>query len=781
MKLFLMVILYGLISFGKLRICFCQLHIVPIGYSHGNIRTVPCDVTEGVAGEFHIIKGDKFQACSVEVTTTSMSINVTQLVLLNGNLTGTDYMYVQRLGDLNRCPNRYVVFRELAIPRLSFMLYQRRFQLSVRGDVSIGLGPSGKEEWEEAECMESQGHRIDPYCNDTAMTGCGDAVQGYDDVITLACYWKDCYSCYVYVKCCACNLSSSSTEMFNNDCHSRQYLPPPAYSFLKVFIIPAISENIDNNTLIQSGRLFNGLNSDTRELYLGLNHFQLIGVDVFRGLSNLLLLNLSSNGLQSLAAGVFRWLIHLTTLFLDGNALTSLPVGVFSGLSSLNLLDLNANNLQSLAVGVFSGLNNLTTLVLSENSLTCLHAGVFSELSNMMTLYLSYIKLQYISEGVFKGLQRLRLLDLYGNEGNLMIREDVFCDLSPDVVIYCECLYSDSTVYRCRTGNDAFTTQSSCRLLTHISVTVFMVIFGCGAILGNVFVLCWRRLHWHDENRVQTILLSNLAVSDLLMGIYMLTMAGADIVIGEGYYASMTCDWRYSIPCVIAGVLAFLASEASVFFITLISIDRFICIKYPFTIHRLRGKSTKIAVSIMWLLAFLLATTPYVLLVWFRTISESAFEIYRTTIYDSSDMCIGLPLIQLRTESNAELQPGMFYSVAVFLVLNLACFLVILGCYVEIIRAVKSSSREAQKSKRMQEQIRLTVKVAAIVATDFCCWFPIIIVGILGQSGAIHVSTTGYAMITTFVLPFNSTINPFLYTISYAVAERWRKRQNQHP
>ena len=45
--------------------------------------------------------------------------------------------------------------------------------------------------------------------------------------------------------------------------------------------------------------------------------------------------------------------------------------------------------------------------------------------------------------------------------------------------------------------------------------------------------------------------------------------------------------------------LAITSSEASVLFITLISIDRYVRIKYPYARHRLRVKSAKLEAAIL--------------------------------------------------------------------------------------------------------------------------------------------------------------------------------------
>ena len=92
--------------------------------------------------------------------------------------------------------------------------------------------------------------------------------------------------------------------------------------------------------------------------------------------------------------------------------------------------------------------------------------------------------------------------------------------------------------------------------------------------------------------------------------------------------------------------------------------------------------------------------------------------------------------------------------------------------------AVRKSSRQSGRDRDMNEQIKLTVKVAAIVATDFMCWFPIIILGILVQTRVVTLPPSVYVWSVTFVLPLNSAINPYLYTISEIVMRYKKKKEN---
>ena len=66
----------------------------------------------------------------------------------------------------------------------------------------------------------------------------------------------------------------------------------------------------------------------------------------------------------------------------------------------------------------------------------------------------------------------------------------------------------------------------------------------------------------------------------------------------------------------------------------------------------------------------------------------------------------------------------------------------------------------------MQQERKMATKMGAIMITDLACWAPIIILSVLVQSGTHIVTPRVYTWIVTFVLPINSAINPFLYTLA---------------
>ncbi len=309
---------------------------------------------------------------------------------------------------------------------------------------------------------------------------------------------------------------------------------------------------------------------------------------------------------------------------------------------------------------------------------------------------------------------------------------------------------------------------------------VFMWILGFSALIGNIFVIIWRQREKarNETQAVHSFFVLNLAMSDLLMGFYMLIIATVDIYYGDKYYLESDL-WRASNLCRFAGFISLLSSEGSVFFITLISIDRLICIAYPFSRAKLTPHSSHVTVCILWGISLIISLIPTIL-----AGPES-------DVYDLSDVCIGLPLITRPTSfttpdgidatsftngtvippTASDTKPAWYYSIALFLGVNLACFLTILGCYISIFESLRRSSRRVGR-KPIDEERKTAIKMAVIVGTDFLCWMPVIIMGILSQTGSVTIPIEMYVWIVVFILPINSALNPYLYSLSSVISNR---------
>ena len=93
--------------------------------------------------------------------------------------------------------------------------------------------------------------------------------------------------------------------------------------------------------------------------------------------------------------------------------------------------------------------------------------------------------------------------------------------------------------------------------------------------------------------------------------------------------------------------------------------------------------------------------------------------------------------------------------------------------YIAIIFKVFKSQRrikahgESKINNSLNRESALARRVFAIILTDFCCWIPVIILGILALVEKFNdPEGTAYVWFAVFVLPVNSSVNPLLYTFS---------------
>ena len=569
-----------------------------------------------------------------------------------------------------------------------------------------------------------------------------------------------------------------------------------------------------NNLMALPNDLFNGLEK-LRELWIHNNRLETLDPGIFSGLHMLTDLTLESNKLKTLPVGLFSGLLNLVELLMTNNRLVRLDLILFDDLISLKVLTLDSNLLVDLPDGVFKALHQLKILSLRKNRIENLNSEHLNSLKELTLLDLSVNRLTRLGRDMFKYCRNITFLDLsenklkdvpemrylshltylYLNQNPLSsITLSSFSDLSRHTQVQasqheiCEC-YAPEGV-NCSASNDRSPYLTCDRLLSDRVLVIMMWLIGLNALLGNMLVLIWRYMVIKSF-KVQDLFLFNLAASDFLMGVYMIIIASADIVFGENF-PMQSETWRSSSMCRIAGAIAITSSEASVFFLTLISIDRFFGIRHPLSARKLTKKTAFVVKSAAWVISLAMG------------IVASAFAAGRKNFkfYDNSHVCIGLPLALIKSYSTEEFRTvihipnirqgynksfyittingfvaGTFFSTAVFLGLNAVCYLIIFTCYIMIIKYVRKTSKLAGRSREMTEQIKLTTKVTTIVATDFLCWFPIIILGILVQSRALTLPSSVFAWLVTFVLPINSAINPYLYAISDLLSKQKEQKR----
>ncbi|XP_071479555.1 uncharacterized protein [Diadema antillarum] len=425
-------------------------------------------------------------------------------------------------------------------------------------------------------------------------------------------------------------------------------------------------------------------------------------------------------------------------------------------------LNMEASGVNEILPDSFQENANLLILNLAENAISFLSSGSFAGLGQLKILNLSGNPIDVIETGAFNNLSSLQELDLRGTDIKVSAasRQSMFQGIENLQVIHADkylfcCLLGITDQDGCKAPRDQF---SSCEdLMSNAILRAFIWILGSSAFVGNTFVVGYRlyQAMYGQGKTVQASLITHLAISDLLMGTYMITIASADFHY-RGNYAVYADAWQSSVICKMAGMISLISSEASVFLIMVISLDRCLHVVAPFkrSLH-FSPRGAHIVEFIIWFVAGTLGLLP-LCIPWF----------IKGNFYGQSGVCLALPL-------TADRPSGWAYSVSLFIGANFVAFLVTLLCYVAIFvffqlskRRISKRGKGSKEEKRLAEEIKLASKMALIVGTDLICWMPIIIMGLMSAAGKLVISSQVYAWTAVFILPVNSSLNPYLYTLS---------------
>ena len=356
--------------------------------------------------------------------------------------------------------------------------------------------------------------------------------------------------------------------------------------------------------------------------------------------------------------------------------------------------------------------------------------------------------------------------------------------------------------------------ESSRNLLQNLSLKAFAWVSGILATLLNLFIIGSHAKEVYDSrylrSRIDKLLILLVALGDFSIGVYLLSIAAVD-----HYYKEQFCrlkfQWLTSGHCNALGVISTIGSQLSLFSMASLSISRVLNIK---SLVRIESKTWTSRIKVLTLLASLLLISLAVAffpllplledffvnglhydkvtlftgmvvkdthyrilqsyngryknepLSWTRIrlmVREMFSDDYggvqgsKVEFYGSDSVCIFKYLV---TQSD----PQHIFSLAVLL-LNFVCFILISVCYIVIQYFVSRSSSRVitESSASRRRDLKLQTKISIIIATDFLCWIPFIVVCLLHFLEVID-ATSWYPLFSIIILPLNSIINPLLYS-----------------
>ncbi|XP_077333245.1 relaxin receptor 1 [Lithobates pipiens] len=587
----------------------------------------------------------------------------------------------------------------------------------------------------------------------------------------------------------------------------------------KLRTVPSVSSNVtmmslQHNLLKKLGPDAFSQFPELRNLYLQHNKIRTVSVNAFRGLHNLTKLYLSHNAISTLKPGVFRDLHRLEWLVIENNKINRISPQVFQGLNSLillvmmnnflgrlpdkplcqympklNWLDFEGNNIPGLRNTTFNSCITLTVLVLRKNRIGTISDNTFSYLSRLDELDLAHNRIEAFDPSLLKDLKDLSQLNISYNplqkiqadqfdyvlalkslslEGIEIpnIQRRMFMPLKNLTHIYFKkfqyCGFAPH-VRNCKPNTDGISSLEN--LLASIIQRVFVWVVSLATCFGNIFVICTRP-YIRSENKLHAMCIISLCCADCLMGIYLFVIGYFDLKY-RGEYNKNAQAWMDSTQCRLVGSLAILSTEVSVLLLTYLTLEKYICIVYPFRCLKPGKYRTIITLILIWIVGFIIAFIPLS--------NEHIFHNY----YGTNGVCF--PLHSEQPESTA----AQIYSIIIFLGVNLAAFIIIVFSYSSMFYSIHQTAIMATEiHNHIKKEMTLAKRFFFIVFTDALCWIPIFILKLLSLL-QVEIPGSISSWVVIFILPINSALNPILYTITTRpfkemICQIWNNYKQQH-
>uniref|UniRef100_A0AAZ3RCQ5 G-protein coupled receptors family 1 profile domain-containing protein n=1 Tax=Oncorhynchus tshawytscha TaxID=74940 RepID=A0AAZ3RCQ5_ONCTS len=456
---------------------------------------------------------------------------------------------------------------------------------------------------------------------------------------------------------------------------------------------------------------------------------------------------LQHNRIRAVSPNAFRGLYNLTRLYLSYNKISILMPGVFQDLHKLEWLILENNSIHQISPTTFSGLRSLVLLVLLNNALTMLD-DICLEMPRLNWLDMEGNQIESVGNVTFWSCNMMTVLAqglgiVFGQSPSFTL----FIDFSPVVFSYFKkfqyCGYAPH-VRSCKPNTDGISSFED--LLANIVLRVFVWVVSATTCFGNIFVICMRS-YIRSENKLHAMCIISLCCADGLMGVYLFMIGAYDLKF-RGEYNRHAQAWMDSVQCQVIGSLAMLSTEVSVLLLTYLTLEKYICIVYPFRyLTPGRRRTVSILLSI-WFIGFVIAFLPLVFKGLFRN------------FYGTNGVCFPLHSEQPETTG------AQVYSIVIFLGLNLVAFLIIVLSYGSMFYNIQRTGTQTTKySNHIKNEVTIAKRFFSIVITDSLCWIPIFVLKILSLL-QVEIPGTISSWVVIFILPINSALNPILYTLT---------------
>ncbi|XP_021168975.2 B2 bradykinin receptor [Fundulus heteroclitus] len=292
-------------------------------------------------------------------------------------------------------------------------------------------------------------------------------------------------------------------------------------------------------------------------------------------------------------------------------------------------------------------------------------------------------------------------------------------------------------------GEGNQTNTSDCSLesdnWTFTYVPVYVMVISVLGIVLNIFVLMVFICH-KKPCSIPEIYLTNLAAADLLLVSFLPFWAVSAWKRFEWIFGSALCKM------VNVGIL--MNVYCSIYFLVLVSIDRYLAVVHPLSHETIRRpKFAKISCLLVWILGFVLSVPKLIN----RELVPHDGIIKCAEKYDT------------------------IYATSEYMILVLAFIIpvsIIIFCTVKILQTLRSRLMEGGKTKKKDK--RATTLVLAVLLAFLICWLPFHLLRIPSRLKSAGILTSCSSektiyfceQIFLYLAFFNSVLNPILYVIA---------------
>uniref|UniRef100_A0A8C3NFF7 Neuropeptide FF receptor 1 n=1 Tax=Geospiza parvula TaxID=87175 RepID=A0A8C3NFF7_GEOPR len=290
-----------------------------------------------------------------------------------------------------------------------------------------------------------------------------------------------------------------------------------------------------------------------------------------------------------------------------------------------------------------------------------------------------------------------------------------------------------------------------------VFITSYLLIFLL-CMVGNrgvCFIVLWSR----HMCTVTNLFILNLAVSDLLVGLFCMPTTFLDNIIAGWPFGSLVCKMN--------GMVQGISVSASVFTLVAIAVDRFRCIVHPFK-PKLTVPAAVATIAVIWALAVSIMCPSAALLWLWRLQQEKCFQLL---LGRGNATC---PVFWCQEEW-PELAMRKAYTTVLFANIYLAPLALIVLMYARVgvslcHAAVPGVGKRGQEQRhgarrRNRKAIRMLVLVTLLFALS---WLPLWSLMLMSDYGSL--SDAQLELINVYLYPLahwqafsNSSVNPIIY------------------